>query len=146
MTVWFEKNFTDLEGYPFLRNIKSNKDGLFLTLSFHQKKNVIVFFEEYSFFRNIDEGLALETYSSGVFSGDSQMFITEQSELIDWFNQTNSNAHEKNIRHYVIPSQEDITEILATCLPKISKPFDGDYLGISLENTKIWASDENEVL
>lgn len=147
MSNWAMSKFVEIKSFLFLTYIKFEKDELFLIFTFDDddNKRIVVYFDEYLFFKNIDEGLALETYASGDFHGnDSQIFSANNSELVDWFNKESCGEFQDKFQHYVIPSQEDITVVLAKSPPKISKPFSGDYLNISLKDKAIFSYSDKD--
>lgn len=115
---WTKKNIDELNDVPYLESFNSNQDGLYLHCNFINGKKTI-FFENYYVIRTIDEGNALLTLEQHNFNGELWMFVTDKSDLIDWFNKESYGIHESQFKHTMIVTQHQIIEILTNVDPQI---------------------------
>ena len=115
---WNSINFDDLKGVPYLNGLSESEKGLFLIFDF-QSGNKLIHFNDYFVLRVIDEGNALKTLEQQSFDGKSWLFVSTNSDLIDWFNDQSYSIHENEYKHYIVVSQHKILEILSSVPPEI---------------------------
>ena len=115
---WNSINFDDLKGVPYLNGLRESEKGLFLFF-FFQSGNKLIHFNDYFVLRVIDEGNALKTLEQQSFDGKSWLFVSTNSDLIDWFNDQSYSIHENEYKHYIVVSQHKILEILSSVPPEI---------------------------
>lgn len=141
MSNWIEQNFIELKGFPYLEGFVSEKNGLFLNLTFYDddEKKIVVHFKDYLFYRTMNESYGLNQIPSEGFYANRQICSTDTSDLIDWFNEESSNIYKGSFRHYGIPSGEEIIEVLSKSPPKLSQIFHEKHLDITLNNMDIWS-------
>ena len=115
---WNSINFDDLKVVPYLNGLRESEKGLFLIFDF-QSGNKLIHFNDYFVLRVIDEGNALKTLEQQSFDGKSWLFVSTNSDLIDWFNDQSYSIHENEYKHYIVVSQHKILEILSSVPPEI---------------------------
>ena len=103
---------------PYLNGLRESEKGLFLIFDF-QSGNKLIHFNDYFVLRVIDEGNALKTLEQQSFDGKSWLFVSTNSDLIDWFNDQSYSIHENEYKHYIVVSQHKILEILSSVPPEI---------------------------
>ena len=112
-----------------LDSLTDDIEGLILKFSHEEDKGlkISIVFDDYVLsYRNRDEGEFLkkfkyigDTYGDSFYS-DWSLFEVENSEYIQWFNEESFNIQaNKNIKHFVFITVNDVVEILSVYEPKI---------------------------
>ena len=63
-------------------------------------------------FKMIEEGNAFHTLQEQDFDGDTWIFRTDSSALIDWFNYESESIHSDQLTSYIIVTQDQFFEVL----------------------------------
>ncbi|SDB88739.1 hypothetical protein [Acinetobacter boissieri] len=115
---WIKKEVNEYLDMIDIDSFVSNKDGLTFICSF-KSGNKKVNFENYLLLRTMNEGDALRTLDEQQFDGKAWMFMADDSELIDWFNEQSFDIRKGTFKHFIIVGDE-IAEILSESMPTIT--------------------------
>lgn len=102
---------TKLFNIPSLDKISYENDILSIVLDFGTiKKEKIV--ANCIFFKIIEESYALKTIDSHDFDGIKYLFVFENSDLLNWFNNESYHIYESKILHHRILCLNHIVDLI----------------------------------
>ena len=107
------KNTKD-QKIPFLENFSYDGSELVIQVTFGDQIKTVKCDDVLSF-KMIEEGNALHTLEEQNFDGNTWIFRTDSSALIDWFNYESESIHSDQLNSYIIVTKNQFFEASCGC-------------------------------
>jgi hypothetical protein len=96
---------------PFLESFSYDGSEVIIQVIFENQIKTVKCDDVLSF-KMIEEGNAFHTLQEQDFDGDTWIFRTNSSALIDWFNYESESIHSDQLTSYIIVTQDQFFEFL----------------------------------